>query len=160
MITAMRVGNRFRGLGLPLAVCLLLSACSAATRNSETVPLITEEEAALPPAPAERERGSCGPPEIRIDSPREGVTYQQPVPVTIRFAPSVNARIDPASVRIELLKFKREIDLTGRVREHIKAAGIEVPGADIPRGTHRVRITVADSSGKSCFEVVEFKVTR
>lgn len=160
MTTRMRARSWLCGLGLVLAVGLLVSGCATTAKRSGTVPLITEEEAALPSAPAENDRGDCGPPDIRIGSPENGRTYRPPVPVSVGFTPSVNSRIDLASVRIELLKLGIKIDLTERAREYIQATGIDLPKADIPRGNHRVRISVADTSGKSCSEIVEFTVTR
>lgn len=160
MTISMLPKKQLRSLSLTLVILFFLAGCAGAARRSETVPFITEEEAALPPAPAERERGDCGPPEIRIESPRDGETYRRPVPVEVRFTPSMGSRIDLASVRVELLKLGMKIDLTERAREYIKALGIDMPAAEIPRGTHRVRITVADTNGKSCSEVVEFTVSR
>jgi len=156
----MRARDWWCRLALSLAVYLLVTGCTATTRSSETVPLITEEEAALPPAPEEHERGACGPPEIRIDSPKYGATYRASVPVDVRFKPSDNSQIDLASIRIELLKLGVKIDLTERAREYIKATGIDYPQAKIPSGNHRVRISVGDTSGKSCSEVVEFTVAQ
>lgn len=147
-------------LGLPLVVCLLASGCAATTQRSETVVLITEEEAALPPAPEEIDRGVCDLPNIEIESPQNGGTYSPPIPVTVRFTPSATARIDLASVRIELLKLGLSKDLTERARPYIREAGIDMPGAEIPRGSYRVRISVADTSGKSCSQVVEFTIRR
>lgn len=149
-----------RTIWLMLIASLLLSGCAGAARPSESVPLITEEEAAMPPPPPERERGGCGPPEIRITSPRNEGTYRHSVPIDIRFTPSIGSQIDLTSVRIELLKLGMKIDLTERAREHIRAMGVAIPAAEIPRGTHRVRISAADTSGKSCSEVVEFTVSR
>lgn len=156
-----RVGDRLHKLAPALAVLLLLLAgCTGVTKRPSTAPLITEEEAALPPPAPETERGTCGPPEIRVESPRDGGTYRPPVPVEVRFTPSNGSEIDLASVRIELLKLGMKIDLTQRAREHITPGGIAMPKAEIPRGTHRVRISVADTSGKKCSETVEFTVGR
>lgn len=145
--------------GLALAA-LLLCGCAGASGRGAGVPLITQEEAAMPDAPEERERQVCGPPEIRVRSPQDGETYRPPVPVDVQFIPSSGARIDPATVRVELIKLGVRIDLTERAREHISASGISLPRAEVPRGRHRVQITVGDTSGEKCSETVQFTVTR
>jgi hypothetical protein len=166
------MARQLRGLGLALStlsillLLLLGGACAGSAGRSGTpgsVPLITEEEAALPAPAGELERGpkeECGPPEIRVESPRGGETYRSPLPVQVRFVPSSGATIDPTSIRVELLKLGFTKDLTQRAREFITAAGISMPSAEVPRGTHRVRISVADTSGKRCSEDVQFTVAR
>jgi len=155
--------GRSQRFGLFLSILLLAGACTRAGENSQNVALITEEEAALPASAGDLERGStqaCGPSDIRVESPRGGRTYPSPLSVQVRFTPSSGATIDLASIRIELLKLGLKIDLTPRARDYITAAGISMSKAEVPRGNHRVRISVADTSGKKCSEDVEFTVTR
>ena len=143
--------------GLFLSIGLLAGAC---TRQGN-VTLITKEEAALPAPTGDLERGGlqpCGPPDIRVASPKGGKTYPSPLSVQVRFTPSSGATIDLASIRVELLKLGLKVDLTPRARDYITAAGISMPNAKVPRGNHRVRISVADTSGKKCSEEIEFTV--
>lgn len=146
-------------LTLALAA-LLLCGCAGIRGRGPGVPLITQEEAAMPDAPEERDRQVCGPPEIRVRSPRDGGTYRAPVPVDVQFTPSSGARIDPATIRIGLIKLGLTIDLTDRAREFISASGISLPGAEVPAGRHRVQVTVADTSGNQCSTTIRFTVTR
>lgn len=145
-------------LGLVLTLLMVLG-CASSTPQGSTVTLITEEEAAQPDAPPEQNRAACtpAPPTIKINSPQNGQTYQQPVPVDVQFVPSEGASIDPAKVRLELLKLIR-VDLTKKVRPYITPAGVSLPKAEIPRGKHRVEITIADTRGQGCSSVVEFTV--
>ncbi|HVG08599.1 MAG TPA: hypothetical protein VNM67_12900 [Thermoanaerobaculia bacterium] len=137
---------------------LLLGGCAGTRGRGPGVPLITEEEAAMPDAPEERDRQVCGPPEIQIRSPLNGRTYPPPVPVEVRFIPSSGARIDPSTIRIGLIKLGMKIDLTERAHEYISASGISLPRAEIPTGRYRVQVTVGDSSGRKCSETVQFTV--
>lgn len=148
-----------KALGLALSI-LLLGGCAGSLGRGPGVPLITQEEAAMPDAPEERDRQVCGPPEIRVRSPQDGETYRPPVPVDVQFTPSSGARIDPSTIRIELIKLGVRIDLTERAREFISASGISLPRAEVPRGRHRVQVTVGDTSGRKCSETVQFTVAR
>lgn len=151
--------NLQKALTLAPAVLLLLG-CAGTRGHAPGVPLITQEEAAMPDAPEERDRQVCGPPEIQVRSPRDGGTYRPPVPIDVQFTPSSGARIDPSTIRIGLIKLGLKIDLTDRAREFISASGISLPRAEVPAGKHRVQVTVGDTSGKHCTETIQFTVTR
>lgn len=83
-------------------------------------------------------------PVIRIASPRDAGIYAGPFPVEVAFTPGESgAAVDPASFK---LVYKRGwgIDLTSRVKGFVTAEGIRVEEAELPPGTHRLELSIAD----------------
>jgi hypothetical protein len=146
-------------LSLPILLCAV-SSCASGSTHRQTVVLVTEEEAAQPDTPPETPRGACSEtgPGIEVRSPADGQSYPAPLPVEVRFTPSAGARIDLSRIRVRLLKGPLGFDLTGRARPFLSEQGVSMPRADLPRGTHRVEITVADTAGRSCSAIVSFTV--
>jgi hypothetical protein len=103
----------------------------------------------------EREDLSAGP-VINVIEPSNGSRLPTPVQVLIHFAPS-SEPIDLASLKVVLIKFIT-IDITDRVRPYVTPEGIQVKEAKIPPGKHRVRITLADRTGKISMKEVSFEV--
>jgi hypothetical protein len=109
--------------------------------------LITKTEAALPAAKGGRERGiSRGPTIIVASPPPAAGTIHSPLDLKIEFMPHGGATIDVASVLITYLK-EPTVDLTQRLKKFIEPSGIDVQNAEVPPGTHRLRVTVIDSNG-------------
>ena len=152
--------NRLYGAWLPCALSLGLICFGLAVRGQTAGPsqiwLVTPEEAALPPAaeaasltrgaPTEisREVSDLGP-LIEILKPTEGVTLSSPTEITVRFTPKGDP-IDWGTLHIWLVKLIN-IDITDRVRPYVTSGGIEIPDAQLPRGHHTVRISLADMTG-------------
>lgn len=150
--------TRVRVFALALTWPLLFWSCAGTAPRGNSVVLVTEEEAALPDAPPEVERQPCSSPYIDIRSPRNNDAYRAPLPIEVLFTPSAGQRIEVSKTRVRLLKGFVPIDLTDRVKEFLTADGVSMPRAELPRGTHRVKITVEDTSGASCSKTVEFTV--
>lgn len=130
---------------------VLSFACGAAL--AQTVQLITADEAKRPPAALDNTpRALTRGPAIKLSTP-ERVTGSFPFKVS--FEPRGQSKIDVASVKVEYLRGDR-IDLTDRIKQGIKASGIEVPAAMAPSGEHPIRITVRDSEGR--LGAAEFKL--
>ena len=78
--------------------------------------------------------------------PERGVA--SPLPFKVRFIARNNIAIDPASVKVTYLKAQL-VDLTDRIKKHLTPDGIEIANADIPPGTHHMRISLRDNQGRS-----------
>jgi hypothetical protein len=133
-----------------ISLAFLLSSGTAVAQ----VQLITADEAKQPAAaqkPASRAitRG----PGVKLASP-ESVSGQ--FPLKVAFEPRGDSKIDPASVKVELLK-GNGIDLTDRLKAGIKPTGIEIASAAAPAGEHPIRVSVRDSEGR--IGTAEFKLT-
>jgi len=128
--------------------------------------LITPEEAAMEPAfesgppgggaiDAGREDISAGP-QIEVLKPLDGGHVPSPVEVAVRFVPRLGP-VDLASLKVSIVKFIT-IDITDRVKPFATTEGIQVKEANIPSGSHRVRISVADTAGGISVKEVTMEV--
>lgn len=128
--------------------------------EAEELWLISPEEAASAPAPAEsliRSRGlnSKGP-RIEVLKPSEEEPQRSPLAIQVRFHPNPTA-VNPDSVKVQLVKFI-SIDITDRVKPYLSEAGIDVKEANIPSGKHLVRIMVSDGKGETSSRDIELQV--
>jgi hypothetical protein len=112
-------------------------------------PLITAEEAALPPqkgAVPNSGRGITRGPKIQVP---EGESNAQPSPIhfQVKFQALGGSTIDLDGLKVTYLK-SPNVDLTPRVRPFAQPTGIDMPDALLPPGEHLVRIDVKDSEGR------------
>lgn len=120
--------------------------------------LISAAEAALP-APPEAGltmRGLTRGPGIELVEPIDAKPMKSPLPFKVRFVGRNNATIEKDSVKVTYIKTP-SVDLTGRIKSHLTADGIEMPDAEVPAGTHLFRVDVKDNQGRSSTAI--FKVT-
>ena len=122
--------------------------------------LITAQEAAAPaPPPQALTRGISRGPSIQIASPVTGKPITSPFDLKISFEARGGAKIDTASVKVTYVK-ANPIDLTPRLKGAISAAGIDFSKAEVPVGSHELRITVKDSEGRETNSVVVLTVDK
>jgi hypothetical protein len=122
--------------------------------------LITKAEAELPTptgAGAGATRGLTRGPGIEQLSPNPHKSMASPLPLLIKFVPRNDVEIDPASVKVTYLKSK-PIDLTARIKRHVTADGIDMSQAEVPPGTHLMRIEVTDKQGRKGSTVIKLNV--
>jgi hypothetical protein len=157
-------------LGAALAVVVMpaqLSAQKALLRPAEeAVVLITEQEAALPSEGrtpvmlagnnVTDQRGITRNPKIELVSP-SAASSSPLIHFEIRFSAVHGSRIDPAQVRISYLK-QPAIDLTPRVAAFIRSDGIDVPSAQVARGTHKLQIDIVDGEGRKSSKQVTLEI--
>lgn len=126
--------------------------------------LITPEEAAMAPMPEvsgdspfqiESDELNLGP-LIEVVTPKEGDRAEAPIEVFIKFTPQ-SEPVDIASLKVSVVKFI-SIDITDRVRDYSTPQGIHVKEAKIPKGKHRVRISIADTGGMYSKKEITFEV--
>jgi hypothetical protein len=125
-----------------VAASLLISGAAQAT------PLITAEEAKLPPPkgaiPADR-RGILRGPKVEVVLP--GGAVHSPLRLQLKFESFGGATINPESVKVIYLRTPN-VDLTPRLKPFIRADGIDMPEAELPPGEYTVRVDVKDSDGR------------
>ncbi len=172
--------RRFRTLGLPTYDGFgaragrvlrparsrqLLGACAICVAVVLSVParafqLITDSEAALPAARIGPERGISRGPTIVIVSPsREAGNIKSPLNLKIKFESHGGAKIDIDSVLVTYLK-RPTVDLTQRIKPFIAATGIDVEDAEVPPGTHMLRVDVSDTDGRPGWADFSFTVSK
>lgn len=123
-------------------------------------PLITAKEAALPPAAGTlATRGISRGPAIKLASPEADTPVATPFDFKVNFEPRGDAKIDPSSVKVVYMK-SPFVDLTPRLKSAISANGIDLTKADVPPGTHTIRVTVKDSEGRETNSVLNLVVNK
>jgi hypothetical protein len=141
-----------------LLASLFVGIASVSVLHAE--PLITAAEAALPAPPDAglTMRGLTRGPAIELEAPQEAKPAKSPMLFKVRFTGRNNAAIEKDSVKVTYVKAP-SVDLTRRLRPHLTDSGIEMSGAEIPAGTHVLRIDVKDTQGRSSTAVVKLVVS-
>ena len=143
-----------------LIVAIALSAgviFVPSTGSAET--LISEAEAKLPPSTdvGLTTRGLTRGPGIELVSPSTERGVQSPVPLRVKFIARNNVGIDVDTVKITYLK-AQSVDLTGRVKKYVTADGIDMANAEVPPGTHHLRISLKDKQERTSTVTVKLIV--
>jgi hypothetical protein len=153
-------------MATPTISCRLIGAFAlvAATLFAENVvalELITPGEAALPAEPGiGHERGISRGPTVLVVSPQPGAgTIKSPLDLKVIFESHGGATVNVDSVLLTYLRMP-EVDLTQRAKAFIAPAGIEIKDAEVPPGTHTIRVHVSDSDGRTGWADVTFSVTK
>ena len=131
-------------------------------REPGVVFLITEGEATLPPSPAEKgpPPDSSGGPRIEVRNPAGSGELTPPFELDVRFAPGPGGgAVKMDSFQIFLVALW-EIDLTPRVKPYLKAdeKRLYIPKAQVPSGSHQLRLSIADEKGNLSSRVVRVVV--
>jgi hypothetical protein len=125
-----------------------------------SAPLISAKEAALPAASgALATRGISRGPAIKLASPEADTPVAAPFDFKVNFEARGDAKIDPSSVKVVYMK-SPFVDLTPRLKSAISANGIDFAKADVPPGTHTIRVTVKDSEGRETNSVLILVVNK
>ena len=156
------------------AVIFLISI--AGQSNAEDKNLnswITAEEAALP-AMKSSDKARVGPnaadqpfpvskeseagPIIHIEKPDKDKAYHDLIDILIRFEKNpLGEPVNMESLRIIYLKMFG-IDITDRIRPHIKETSIDAHGIKFPEGEHEFEIRIKDREQMESSEIVKIKV--
>lgn len=122
--------------------------------------LISAKEAALPPAAGTlATRGISRGPSIKLASPEADTPVMAPFDFRVSFEPRGDAKVDLASVKVVYMK-SPFVDLTPRLKNAISANGIDFAKADVPPGTHTIRVTVKDTEGREANSVLNLVVVK
>ncbi|QWD99464.1 hypothetical protein C2740_06890 [Polynucleobacter sp. MG-5-Ahmo-C2] len=139
---------------------LLAAALVASAQLGLAASLISAKEAALPPAAGTlATRGISRGPAIKLASPEADTPVMAPFDFRVSFEPRGDAKIDPGSVKVVYMK-SPFVDLTPRLKSAISANGIDFAKADVPPGTHTIRVTVKDTEGRETNSVLNLVVSK
>lgn len=123
-----------------------------------SAPLISAQEAALPAASGSLStRGISRGPGVKLASPEADTPTAAPFDFKVNFEARGDAKIDPNSVKVTYMK-SPPVDLTPRLKKSISASGIDLAKADVPPGTHTIRVSVKDSEGRETNSMVNLVV--
>ena len=145
---------------MKLSHLLLATSLLAASQWGVAASLISAKEAALPAAAgALATRGISRGPGVKLASPEADIPVASPFDFKVNFEPRGDAKIDPSSVKVVYMK-SPFVDLTPRLKSAISANGIDFAKADVPPGTHTIRVTVKDTEGRETNSVLNLVVNK
>ena len=145
---------------MKLSHLLLAALLITASQWGVAASLISAKEAALPPASgALATRGISRGPGVKLASPEADTPVMAPFDFKVNFEPRGDAKIDPSSVKVVYMK-SPFVDLTPRLKSAISANGIDFAKADVPPGTHTIRVTVKDTEGRETNSVLNLVVNK
>jgi hypothetical protein len=145
---------------------LLAPALALPAPGARAFSLILPEEAAAdsaapepPPPPRTRSVPNPDAPAIVVAAPDEGRALRAPLSIRLQFVARGGAAIDLSSFRARYGFLG--IDVTARLLQHARltAAGLEADNADIPAGDHRLRLEIADTSGRRAERSIRFVIS-
>jgi hypothetical protein len=139
----------FRHL-LTLTCAAVFGAVTAMPIPARAAPLITAEEAALPPqkgAVLNSGRGITRGPKIQVPDAETGA-QTSPMRFQVKFQTFGGSSIDLGALKVTYLKTP-VVDLTPRIKPFAQPNGIDMPDAQLPPGDHLVRIDIKDSDGRA-----------
>ncbi|NBS97663.1 MAG: hypothetical protein EBT08_16195 [Betaproteobacteria bacterium] len=146
-----------------LSCCLALALTTSV--SAQTFELVSQSEylaseAQQKLAPPFTARSTPGPsdPMIDIRSPSLTGPVKAPVSIDLRCLTSGASKINWESFKIFYGAFK--LDITERVRKEAKMVpdGIQISSANLPSGSHKLVIQVANTEGKQAEREVRFTV--
>ena len=136
-----------------------LGACNCA---SAQVLLVTQEEAqasrSAPPQLTPKALPGPGSPTITLQAPDLRQAVASPLSVKLRFHSTAPAVILPQTFRVLYGVFR--LDITDRITAStvVTPAGLEVPEAQLPAGSHTLLVEVQDSAGRQGRRWFKFEV--
>ena len=123
-------------------------------------PLITAKESALPAASGTfATRGISRGPAVKLNSPVADTLINSPFDFKVLFEARGEGKIDPNSVKVVYMK-SPFVDLTPRLKSTITPTGINFLKAEVPPGTHTIRVTVKDMDGRETNQVITLVVNK
>jgi hypothetical protein len=139
-------------LAIAVVACWAGGDAALAQTSGSKIVLITEQEARLPDAVngnlTFRAGVMRGPKVLLVTPGAGGAGVRSPVHLQVKFESFGGAKIDPASVSVKYMKDPM-VDLTQRLQPAIQSSGIDVEAAEVPPGSHDLRVDVKDSDGRT-----------
>jgi hypothetical protein len=159
----MRVTRRW----LAVTAAALLAGSAAGTALASGFSLVSVDEyqselraRAAPGAALVPKAADFNAPTITVVMPNPKEPIQPPVNIDVRFVAAEGATVNVASLRI-LYGFLK-LDVTRRILDapgvQVSAAGLKANGAQLPSGSHKLIIEIADNVGRTARQVLEFTV--
>jgi hypothetical protein len=150
-----------------VAAAALLAGMATGTALAAGFSLLSAEEyqselkaRAAPGASFVARAADLNAPTITVVMPNPREPIQPPVNIDIRFAAAEGATVNVSSLRI-LYGFLK-LDVTRRILDapgvQVSAAGLKANGAQLPSGSHKLIIEIADNVGRTARQVLEFTV--
>ncbi len=143
-----------------LAAFFLLTSLSLS--YAQTTFLVSAEEMYQSNDAAPKIIAKSAPPKdaplIEVEAPTLNAAISSPTPIKLRFQATAPSSVKPDSFK--LLYGSWGIDITNRIsgKSKVTEDGIEVAKAELPRGHHKLTISIEDTSGRVGYKVLAFEV--
>ena len=102
-------------------------------------------------------------PLIHLLSPEDlSIPLASPIDLEVRFEALAGAQVDPESIRFKYRKVGGWWNITDRILRHAtpSADGLNVQGAKLPSGKHRIMLEIKDTGGLKNQYVYAFKIKK
>ena len=150
--------SRRRSLAISLGVALVPASSGAQAPWR----LLTRDEEARDDAAPEGPVPADVPPPPAIDLVRPDISapVRNPVTIEVQFRPGTGHTIDMRTFNATYGRLA--LNITSRLLEHAVTTpnGLAAENVELPSGTHRVTLSVADTSGKAASRTFRFTVAR
>ena len=95
---------------------------------------------------------------IEVIAPRLNASITSPSSIELLFQPAAPSAVRPETFRV--LYGRLRLDITQRLLSAtpITAQGITVKEANLPKGSHRLLLSIEDTEGRQGHKVLEFEV--
>ena len=145
-----------------LRQCLLTVGLCAVVGTAPAVTLISLQEMQASMAATEPFTAKASPlpgaPVIEVISPRLNAPITSPSSIELLFQPAAHSAVRPETFRV--LYGRLRLDITQRLLSAtpITARGITVKEASLPKGSHRLLLSIEDTEGRQGQKVLELEV--
>lgn len=143
-------------------IVLCTGLCTAAV-NTWAIELVTPQEmmasmSALEPLAAKAAALTPGAPQIEVVQPRLNLPIASPTSIQLLFVPSTASAVKPETFKVFYGRLR--IDITQRMLNSTKvtAEGINVKEASLPKGSHRLMLSIEDSQGRQGLKTLDFEI--
>lgn len=140
---------------LTLGLCTILGTASAVTLVS-----LQEMQASMAAAESFTAKATPvpGAPVIEVIAPRLNTPITSPSSIELLFQPAAPSAVRPETFRV--LYGRLRLDITQRLLSAtpITAQGITVKEASLPKGSHRLLLSIEDTEGRQGQKMLEFEV--
>jgi hypothetical protein len=142
-----------------LVVAFGLWVCTAHVRAADLV-TVQEMQASLAAAEPLMAKTSVvpGAPHIEVVQPRLDHPVSSPTPIQLVFVPSATSVVRPETFKV--LYGRLRIDITQRLTQvaKITAEGIHIKEARLPKGNHRLLLSIEDQNGRQGVKLLDFEI--
>lgn len=99
-----------------------------------------------------------GAPQIEVVHPKLDAPVASPTPIQLVFVPAGSSSVRPETFKV--LYGRMRIDITQRLvnAAKITAEGISVKEASLPKGSHRLLLSVEDLQGRQGMKSLDFEI--
>lgn len=145
----------FRSLLIGIGLC-------AGTHHALAFELVSAQEMrasmSAPPALTAKSFPVPGAPHIEIVHPRLDMAIASPTAIQLLFVPTGSSTVRPETFKVFYGRLR--IDITQRLMNAAKVTpeGISVKEASLPKGSHRLLLSIEDIQGRQGFKTLDLDI--